>query len=168
MGGRSLEELLEAVAAQTPAPGGGAAAAWGCALAASLVEMSTGSERARALRVAALELAERDARVYGPVVEAQRAGRDPGAALSAAADSTLDIARAACEVAELAAEAATTGRRALRGDAAAGALLAEAACRAAAHLTGLNLTDEPNDPRLAEAAELAERAAAARAAALAA
>ncbi|MGH2949557.1 MAG: cyclodeaminase/cyclohydrolase family protein, partial [Solirubrobacteraceae bacterium] len=134
----SLEELLEAVAERTPAPGGGAAAAWACALAASLAEMA-GEERAAPLRALALELAERDMRAYAPVLEAQRSGSDPSAALSAAADSTIAIARAAAEVAGLAEKAATSGRQALRGDAVTGALLAEAACSAAVRLTELNL-----------------------------
>ncbi|MBA2636837.1 MAG: cyclodeaminase/cyclohydrolase family protein, partial [Solirubrobacterales bacterium] len=34
---RPLSELLDALAARTPAPGGGCAAAWGCAIAAGLV-----------------------------------------------------------------------------------------------------------------------------------
>jgi methenyltetrahydrofolate cyclohydrolase len=36
----SFAELLDRLAARTPAPGGGAAAAWACALAAGLVEMA--------------------------------------------------------------------------------------------------------------------------------
>ena len=71
---RPLAELLEAVAAPQPAPGGGCAAAWACALAAGLVEMAATigeavdpesmrarGRRAAELRTAALTLAERDA-----------------------------------------------------------------------------------------------------------
>jgi hypothetical protein len=44
----------------------------------------------------------------------------------------------------------------------AGALLAEAATRAAARLVELNLAAQPDDPRVGAARELAARAAAAR------
>jgi formiminotetrahydrofolate cyclodeaminase len=54
----------------------------------------------------------------------------------------------------------------LIGDALTGALLAEAACRAAANLVKINLVDAPADPRLEEAEELSERALAARLTAL--
>ena len=65
-------------------------------------------------------------------------------------------------MAELAAAAARGARRSVEGDATAGALLAEAATRAAARLVELNLAEQPADPRLAAARELAARAWAAR------
>jgi formiminotetrahydrofolate cyclodeaminase len=188
---RSLGQLLEQVAAESPSPGGGSTCALTCALAAGLVQMAAAftlarSEyaerhermaalRARAgeLRADAVALAERELHVYGAVLDALRlpeeeAGRAErlDAALSDAADSPLAVARAAAEVAELAAETARTGNRHLRGDAVAGALLAEAACVAAARLADLNLAGRNEDPRRDEAAELPRRALDARLTAL--
>ena len=67
-------------------------------------------------------------------------------------------------MAELASAAARGGRRSLEGDATAGALLAEAATRAAARLVELNLAGQPHDARLRAAREHAARARAARSA----
>jgi formiminotetrahydrofolate cyclodeaminase len=188
---RSLGQLLEQVAAESPSPGGGSSCGVTCALAASLVEMvaaftlareeyaehheTMAHLRARAgeLRARALELAEKELHVYAAVLAVLREpAEEPGraqrldAALSDAADSPLAVARAAAEVAELASEAARTGNRHLRGDAIAGALLAEAACAAAARLANINLAGRPQDPRRSEASELTARARRARRAAL--
>jgi formiminotetrahydrofolate cyclodeaminase len=187
----SLGELLDSVAARTPAPGGGTAAALAAAFAAGLVEMAAkftlarddyadrharigeAMERAQRLRGRLIELAERELHAYEPVLEAQRLpGGDPNRAarvrdaLSLAADSTVAIARASAEVAELGAELSCTGTEQLVGDAISGALLAEAACRAATRLAEINLAREAQDPRLIDAAGLARRAAAARTRAL--
>jgi formiminotetrahydrofolate cyclodeaminase len=62
-------------------------------------------------------------------------------------------------VTQLAASVAANSKPSLRGDALAGAALAEAAVRAAARLVEINLHDRVEDPRLAGAAELARRAA---------
>jgi|SRR5690348_1562663 formiminotetrahydrofolate cyclodeaminase len=188
---RSLGQVLDQVAAASAAPGGGSSCAIACALAAGLVEMTAGltltrreyatrharmtqmSARAGELRVEALALAELELSVYGAVLAALRIPDDqPGraeaveAAMSDATDSPLRIARAAAEVAELAADAARTGNLHLHGDAVAGALLAEAACAAAARLVELNLNSQPEDPRRAEAGALPRRALQARMAAL--
>jgi formiminotetrahydrofolate cyclodeaminase len=188
---RSLGQLLEQVAAESPSPGGGSSCALACAMAAGLAEMAAAftlargeyadrhermtdlRARAGALRARALELAEQELHVYEAVLGVLREPADePGradrldAALSDAADSPLAVARTAAEVATLAAEAARTGNRHLRGDAVAGALLAEAACAAAARLAELNLAGRPRDPRRAEAAQLPARALEARLAAL--
>jgi len=178
---QSVRELLDAVGARTPAPGGGAAAALSGSLAAGLVEMAArftaGREdvaaEAGALRGRLLELGERELSAYEPVLEAIAldAG-DPDrdarlrAALSDAADSPLEIARAAAVVASLGAELALTGNTNLTGDAITGAVLAEAVCCAAARLTEINLARVPSDPRLDEAAGLTRQASAARAKAL--
>jgi formiminotetrahydrofolate cyclodeaminase len=178
---QSVRELLDAVGARTPAPGGGSAAALSGSLAAGLVEMAArftaGREdvagEAAVLRSQLLSLGERELSAYEPVLEAFAldAG-DPDrearmrAALSDAADSPLEIARAAAVVASLGAELALTGNANLTGDAITGALLAEAACHAAARLTEINLARVPSDPRLDEAAELTRQASAARAKAL--
>jgi formiminotetrahydrofolate cyclodeaminase len=189
---RPLRELLDSVAARTPAPGGGTAAALAGAFAAGLVEMAAkftvapgddadrgarigeAIERVRRLRERLTELAEHDLEAYGPVLEAQRLPRDEPdragrvrEALSVAADSPAAIARATAEIAELGAELSRGGNEHLVGDAITGALLAEAACRAATGLVEINLAREPQDPRLPEVAAVARRAAAARAKALA-
>ena len=176
---RPLASLLEEFAASTPAPGGGSAAACACALAAALVEMAAAlegsgeGERMRILREHALELAERELSSYAPVLEARRLPRDdperPGrieAALADASAAPLAIAEAASEVAELGAGLAAQAGPAIRGDALAGVLLAEAAAVAAASLVEINLEGEPDAEELARAHEAAARAAAARRTAL--
>jgi formiminotetrahydrofolate cyclodeaminase len=188
---RSLGLLLEQVAAESPSPGGGSSCALTCALAAGLVEMAASftlarseyaerhermaqmREHAGSLRAQALELAEGELTVYGAVLDALRLPEDDperaerlAGALSDAADSPLAVARAAAEVATLAAEVARTGNRHLRGDAISGAVLAEAACAAASRLAEINLTGRPGDPRRREASELPRRALQARLVAL--
>jgi len=168
----SLETFLAAVAERTPAPGGGAAAAAGCALGAALAEMAArfagrddDAARAAGWRADALRLGEADLTAYAPVLEAQRlAPDDPRrdarltAARGAAAEVPLAIAQTAAQVAELSRALARAGRPGLVGDALAGADLATGAARAAARLVEINLAGAPDDPRL----ELA-RAAVARA-----
>ena len=171
---RSLDGLLDAIAARTPAPGGGTTAACAAALAAALVEMAanfatgaaTAFERGGELRTRALELAQIELHAYEPVLEALRLPReDPereariSAARAQASRSPLEIARVGAEVAELAAELGRTGNPNLAGDASAGALLAEAAAQAAARLVQINLTE---GLEVEQATELAARAQAAR------
>jgi glutamate formiminotransferase/formiminotetrahydrofolate cyclodeaminase len=161
--------LLEDVASERPAPGGGSVAALAVALAAGLAAMaarlSVGRwddaaatvERADALRKHAAPLAPADARAYEEVITALRLQKhlEPvvreaaiESALSRAADLPLEIARAGAEVALLAADAAEHGNPNLRGDATAGALLAAAAARAAANLVEINLAASPGDDRI--------------------
>lgn len=188
---KTFDELLADVAAATPAPAGGSAAGWTCALAAGLVEMTarftlgradqadhhermaTIAEQSAELRRRAGEFAEHELRAYEPVLEALRLPMtDPArparldAALSQAAQTPLEIARVAGEVATLALEAARDGPEHLRGDALTGLLLAEGACQAAARLVRINLAGMPRDLRLIELTELTESAAATRAEAL--
>ena len=130
----SLETFVAALAERTPAPGGGAAAAAGCALGAALAEMAArfaGRDddvaHAAALRDAALRLGEADLTAYAPVLEAQRlAADDPerparvAAAQAAAAEVPLAIAETAAQAAELARalaarRASRAGRRCARG-----------------------------------------------------
>jgi methenyltetrahydrofolate cyclohydrolase len=132
------------------------------AIAAALVEMAAQFGELPfdpGLRARALELAEEELHAYAPVLEAQRAGEGVAEALSRAADSPLAIARLAAEVAEAGAHVAASGKESLKGDALAGVVLAEAACRAAGRLVRINLASLPDDPRLAELAELEARAA---------
>jgi formiminotetrahydrofolate cyclodeaminase len=176
---RSLAQLLDDVAARTPAPGGGSSCGLVCALSAGLVEMAAafaldrGEDderfaemlaRAQQLRADALALAEGELHAYGAVLEAlglpdaapDRAERID-AALSDATDSPLAIARAGAEVARLAAEVARLGNPRLRGDALTAELLADAACAAAVQLAMINLAGRPDDPRREEARELGRR-----------
>jgi methenyltetrahydrofolate cyclohydrolase len=185
---RRLGELLEEVAAATPAPGGGTSAAVTCALAAGLLEMTgrfgvrrapAGSTRtatlaevaaqAAVLRAESLELAERELSAYGPVLEALKLpATEPGrqsrltAALSTAADPPLALANVAAELADLALGALRAGVGHLRGDALTGLLLAEAACQTATRLVDINLGGRPEDPRRNQARSARERASAAR------
>ena len=91
----SLETFLAAVAERTPAPGGGAAAAAGCALGAALAEMAArfagrddDAGRRRACVAEALRLGEADLTAFAPVLAARdeaaraaaRGGRGRGAA----------------------------------------------------------------------------------------
>jgi formiminotetrahydrofolate cyclodeaminase len=152
-----IESFLDAVAARTPAPGGGASCAVALGVAAALAAMAArfaGEEdaaaRADAVRDRSLALAEEDAAAYGPVLAAPDA-ETRAAALSAAAEPPLEIAELAAEVGALARGLAERGRPALRGDALAGADLAAGTARAAARLVELNLHDAPDDPRLARA-----------------
>jgi formiminotetrahydrofolate cyclodeaminase len=175
----SVAELLEAVAARTPSPGGGAVAGVACALAAALVQMTasfgSGSEaraagaRAAQLRAAALRLADEDRDAYGPVLEAlalpagsaERRQRLVDAQ-SAASEPPLGIAATAGEVAQLGVTAIGAVGPHLYGDAVAGVLLAEAAGAAAAQLVAINLHQQADDPRHREAGQAAERALQAR------
>jgi formiminotetrahydrofolate cyclodeaminase len=126
-------------------------------------------QRCGELRARLVELAERELHAFEPVLDAIRLPRaQPGrdarvaAALSEAAESPLDIARAAGEVAELAAELAVSGARRLVGDAVTAALLAEASCVAAGRLVEINLESVADDPRRSEVSDLAAAAAGAR------
>ncbi len=140
----TLSKLLEQIAARTPAPGGGTAAAVAGATAAALVEMAARNElrgRAAELRVLLLELAERDIYSYGPVLKAH-GPEERAHALVGAAEAPAAIASAAAEVAELAAAvSAERGNDLLAGDIGVAAVLAEAAARSAAALAELNLRD---------------------------
>ena len=180
--------LLDGLAAPAPSPAGGTAAAVVAAMAASLVTMvgrgspewsegPAAADRAAVLRDRLLVLGEEDVQAFGEVVAAYRASRElePGEwerelarALLHASEVPLEIARCAADVAELAAGAAGAGRRPMRPDAEAAAILAEAATRAAALLVSGNLAALPAGqqsgqvPRLLEAARAAQGRAAAR------
>jgi formiminotetrahydrofolate cyclodeaminase len=174
---RPLAELLNALAERSPAPGAGCATAWAGALAAALLEMTAAFAddaaalaRSHELRTLLLDCGEQELHSYEPVLAAVRLERtDPtrperlAEALSEASETPLAMARAAAEVAELAAGVAARSKRAVSGDAVAGVLLAEAASQAAVKLVELNLHGRGDDPRLAETRRLSARAVAARA-----
>lgn len=187
--GLTLDAFLDQAASGSPSPGGGALAAVGGALAASMIGMTarltTGRRRyesvqeevARlvtegdAARRALLELAEADAGAYEAVVAAMRLPRDDEdqrvARAAALQTALMDATRVPAAVAARAesvlglAEAAAdaTYHNAL-GDVATAAFLAEAAMRAAAVQADLNLDGIDDDAfTAAMAAELAPWAA---------
>jgi formiminotetrahydrofolate cyclodeaminase len=166
-------QFLAALSAPTPDPGGGAAAALAVTLAASLCAMTaslsarqlTGpgpdaaslARRASQLRDEAAPLAQADADGYRAVLAASRAGDGPAirAALSAASDVPVRVAEIAVAVAGIAATVAASGNPAVRGDAAAAAMLAAAGAQSAALLVQINLAGVAGDGRPGHAAQLA-------------
>jgi formiminotetrahydrofolate cyclodeaminase len=110
-------------------------------------------ERAQALRVTALSLADRDAAAYGEVLAVQRRRGEPGhaqnlrRALTDAADPLVRIIEAAREVAELAAAAVADARGGVRGEAVTALVLAEGVARGGVPLVELNLAGDVQDPR---------------------
>jgi methenyltetrahydrofolate cyclohydrolase len=177
-----FEELLDTIAAETPAPGGGSVAAFVTEMAASLAAMAArfahdwdgaagAVAQAETLRHRAAPLADADAIAYENVLTAMRMPEELepevrnaliGETLSRAADVPLEIAECAASVSELASEIAARGNPNLRGDAAAAAILAAAAAHVAANLVEINLTTMEGDERVERARTLvqsAERAA---------
>jgi methenyltetrahydrofolate cyclohydrolase len=153
-----VAQFLDQVAARTPAPGGGGAAALTGALAAGLVAMAArfsaaqlpgaGELAARAdqLRHRAAELVDEDAQAYGAVLGAfalprQDERREPRIreALERAATVPQEMTHIAAQVAEMAARLAAGGNPNLRGDSVSAALLAEASARCAACLVDINV-----------------------------
>jgi methenyltetrahydrofolate cyclohydrolase len=163
-----FEELLDTIAAETPAPGGGSVAAFATEMAASLAAMAArfahdwdgaagAVAQAETLRHRAAPLAIEDAVAYENVLTAMRMPKELepevrntliGETLSRAADAPLQIAETAADVAELGAEIAVCGNPNLRGDAAAASILATAAARVAANLVEINLATVEGDERV--------------------
>jgi formiminotetrahydrofolate cyclodeaminase len=150
--------FLDQVAARTPAPGGGVAAAVTGAMAAGLVAMAARfsatrlpgagelADQADKLRRRLDQLADMDARAYAAVLDAGRQPGDDGQrrermreALLGAAHVPLEIAGIGVEVAVMAARLAEAGNPNLRGDAVTGAVLAAASARSAACLVDINV-----------------------------
>jgi formiminotetrahydrofolate cyclodeaminase len=175
----SLADFTDAIASETPAPGGGSVAAVVVEMAAALAAMAARFSRehwegaagavaqAEALRARAAPLAQEDADAYEAVLTAMRMPKDLepevrntliGDTLSRAADVPLRIAETAADVAELGAVLAQEGNPNLRGDASAVALLSEAAARAAANLVEINLATTEGDERIGHAREFAHAA----------
>lgn len=176
---RSVGSLLDSVSSRSPAPGGGAAAGVSAALAAGLAGMAARysdaeldgdavalADRADRLRGEGVRLAQEDVDAYGEFLARSRDGDEAARleALSRATDVPLAIAEVGMEVAEIAARIVGEGNPDVRGDAGAGAVLAEAATRAAATLVALNARlGGFGDDRADRAEQLARRAAASRA-----
>ena len=177
--------FLDQVAARTPAPGGGVAAAVTGAMAAGLVAMAARfsatrlpgagelADQADELRRRLDQLADMDARAYAAVLDAGRQPGDDGQrrermreALLGAAHVPLEIAGIGVEVAVMAARLAEAGNPTLRGDAVTGAVLAAASARSAACLVDINVRLGGLEPELsrraaqavADASAAAERA----------
>jgi formiminotetrahydrofolate cyclodeaminase len=174
--------FLDQLAARTPTPGGGGAAAVTGAMAAGLVAMAARfsakqlpeagdlADQADELRRRAAGLAEADARAYAAVLEAFRLPREAGQhregqhrearpreaqkreALLGAALVPLEIAEIGARVARLALQVAEAGNPNLRGDAVTGALLAAASARSAASLVDINVGLGGLDPELSRRA----------------
>lgn len=172
---RTLRAYVDAVAARTPAPGGGSVAALAGALAAALGEMvanlslgrgertssdealEAARDRLTSLREALLEAAAADERAYAvyrvavvmprasPADQASRAVAMERALVDAT-EVPLGVARAATEVAEIMQTVARVGNPRVLSDAALGALLAETA------VEGALLYVRENAPRLQDKA----------------
>ena len=163
--------FLDQLAARTPTPGGGGAAAVTGAMAAGLVAMAARfsatrlpdagelADQADELRRRLAQLAEEDAQAYAAVLEALRLPRDASQrevqrqeALLGAALVPLEIAGIGARVALMAARLAETGNPNLRGDAVTGAVLAAASARSAASLVDINVELGGLDPGLSQRA----------------
>ena len=177
-----IDEYLDEIASEKPAPGGGSVAALVVAMAAGLVAMAARfsldrwdeaaaiAERADELRRRVAPLAPADAQAFEEVLTAMRLPKhlEPevrntaiGHALARAAEIPLEIAKEASEIATLGALAAEKGNPNLRGDAAAAAILAEGGARVAANLVVINLGTTERDERIRRAREHVAAAAAA-------
>jgi methenyltetrahydrofolate cyclohydrolase len=176
----SLREVLGDVASEVPAPAGGSSAAIAVALGASLTAMCArnsaeewpeargATAQAEYLRSRVEPLVQADAEAYENALVAFRLPDELepevrnatlGVALERAAAIPLAIAEVGADVADLAALVAEYGNPEVRGDAVAGAVLAEAGARAAAQLVRINLGAGPEDERTARASAVAELAA---------
>jgi methenyltetrahydrofolate cyclohydrolase len=167
----TLNDWLGELGRSRGAPGGGSALAFAVASAASVLAMAarvSGSgglaAQADALCARAASLVQIDADSYDAALavrdateELKAAQRDweIGRAFARAAEPPLEIARAAADVAELAAQLADEGDPRVHADAIAVAALAAGAARGAVALVAVNLTALDGDPRVAEAEELA-------------
>jgi formiminotetrahydrofolate cyclodeaminase len=172
--GLTLGEWLEELAQSRAAPGGGSALAFALSTAAAVLSMAARVSRAHglaaqaeSLRARTAPLAQIDSDRYEEALaardatEAMRAEHrdwELGQAFARAAEPPLEIARAAVDVAELAAELAESGDPRVHADAVAAAALAAGVARGAVALVAVNLTAVEGDSRVAEARRLAEAA----------
>jgi len=166
---QSVSAFLDQIAAEEPAPGGGAVAAVVTAMAAGLVGMGARFSRkhwdgwksvateADAIREQVAQLAQADADAFAEYLAAIRLPKDEqerdqaiARATDRAAAVPLEIAAAAAKVADLAAALAENGNPNLKDDAVSAALFAEAVARATANLVAVNLGRE-DDGRVIQA-----------------
>ena len=163
--------FLDQLAARTPTPGGGGAAAVTGAMAAGLVAMAARfsatrlpgagelADEADELRRRLAQLAEEDAQAYAAVLEVLRLPEGTSQrevqrqeALLGAALVPLEIAGIGARVAAMAVRVAEAGNPNLRGDAVTGAVLAAASARSAACLVDINVGLGGLDPGLSRRA----------------
>jgi methenyltetrahydrofolate cyclohydrolase len=181
-----LRDVLDTLAGEGPAPGGGSAAAIVVAMAAGLVTMVARASKehwaeaggvigqAESFRARVAPLAQADADAYSEALgklrnrdelEARYRDQKLEAALDRAAEIPLQIAEAGSDLAALAALLVENGNPEVRADAAIASVLAEGGTRAAAKLVEINLGATEDDPRVRHArllvsvaGEAAERA----------
>lgn len=180
----TLTEFLDRLAAGTPTPGGGSAAALAGSLSAALIQMvadlSLGKEalkphhpalavmrdRAATLRRELLALVDRDAQAYDAVMTAIRMPKGTpveigarkealGRANVVATEIPLQAAESCATLMGLARDLAVRGNRNAVSDAGTAAMLAEAGLRAALMNVLINL---PGHPDPVAAASLRDRA----------
>ncbi len=178
----SVRSFLDTLAAATPTPGGGSAAALSGATAAALVSMvarislkkgtnpdatdrlAAIAERASALQAILSDMIDRDALAYASILSAYRLPKetaiekaDRSAAIQAgfigAAQTPLDTARACAEVLKLAGEVAELGIPNAASDATVAALLAHAGLRGGALNVAVNLESIKDAAFVAQADE---------------
>jgi formiminotetrahydrofolate cyclodeaminase len=154
--------FLDGLAARTPTPGGGGAAAATGAMAAGLVAMAARfsarqlpeagdlADEADRARYMASQLVDMDARAYAAVLAAR--GPERKERLLGAAMIPLEMAAIGAKVAGLAVRVAEAGNPNLRGDAVSGAVLAAASARSAARLVDINVRLGGLDPELSRRA----------------
>jgi methenyltetrahydrofolate cyclohydrolase len=166
---QSVSDFLDQIAAEEPAPGGGAVAAVVTAMAAGLVGMGARFSRKRwdgwkavaaeadELRERVAPLAQADADAFADYLTAIRLPKDDQERDRAVAQATeraaavpLEIAAVAAKVGDLAATLAEKGNPNLKDDAVSAALFAEAAARATANLVAANLGRD-DDERVVQA-----------------
>ncbi len=164
----SVAGLLDALAAATPAPGGGAAAALAAAMGAALIAMVAGltvgrpryaavaaemaeiQARAEILRQTLVAAADDDTAAYLAVMAAHRLPRESAvqqadrggaiqAALRRAAEVPLAVAAHCVELLDLAGRVAARGNPNAASDAAVAALLAHAGLQGAVRNVRINL-----------------------------
>ena len=165
---QSFKDVMDSLAASTPAPGGGTAAALAGVMAASLVQMvanlTVGKKKyyevqdimqdilvsASELRGRLSELAEEDARAYEEVMQAYKFPKSTDEelavrnqaierALHGAATVPLRTAQAAMQVLELTAQVAEAGNKNALTDAGVASLLAHASLQAALYNVRVNI-----------------------------
>ena len=171
----SVADWLDELGGPGPAPGAGAALGYAVASAAAIVAMAARASsagglvaQADALRARTAPLAQLAADAYAEALAVRDSTTAPkpeqrdweiGRAFARAAKPPLEIARAAADVAELAAALAQSGNPAVGPDLQAAAALAAGVARGAVALVAANLTALEGDPRVDEARRLAIAAA---------
>ena len=166
-----MDNLLDRVRSEDRSPAAGSAGTAAAALAAALVTKAARRSRtvwpeaggaiaqAAALEARLWQAGNDLERTYRQAVEVLESGDQEriGEFVPAAAEASLELARVAADVAELAVDAAHHCDQAHHADVTVAAILATAAARTGAHLVAVNLLSRPDDARSLEARLLVER-----------